>query len=96
MNVHLEADLKARWVAYCAGLGKTPGAALKETMEQQLEKANKKPPPPFRQIPQALDNEPKVRFEILMTKSEKAVVEARANLKRCRNVGGSLMRSAPG
>ena len=84
MNIHLGADLKARWVDYCAGLGKTPGAALKEAIEQQLEKAAKSPPPPpLRQTGQAPDDEPKVRFEILMTRSEKAAVEERANLERC-------------
>ena len=83
MNIHLGADLKARWVDYCAGLGKTPGAALKEAIEQQLEKAAKSPPPPLRQTGQAPDNEPKVRFEILMTKSEKMAVLERSNLERC-------------
>jgi len=76
MNIHLGADLKARWVDYCAGLGKTPGAAIKEAIEQQLEKAAKNPPPP------PID-EPKVRFEILMTKSEKLAVLERSNLERC-------------
>jgi hypothetical protein len=84
MNVHLGADLKARWMDYCAGLGKTPGAAVKEAIEQQLEKAAKNPPPPpLRQTGEAPDDEPKVRFEILMTKSEKAAVQERANLERC-------------
>ena len=83
MNIHLGADLKARWVDYCMGLGKTPGAALKEAIEQQLEKAANNPPPPFRQTRQAPDDEPKVRFEILMTKSEKAAVLERSNLERC-------------
>lgn len=84
MNIHLGADLKARWLDYCVGLGKTPGAALKEAIEQQLEKAAKNPPPPlFRQTRQAPDNEPKVRFEILMTKSEKAAVLERSNLEDC-------------
>ena len=84
MNIHLGADLKARWVDYCAGLGKTPGAAIKEAVEQQLEKAAKNPPPPpMRQTGEAPDDEPKVRFEILMTKSEKLAVLERSNLERC-------------
>ena len=84
MNIHLGADLKARWVDYCAGLGKTPGAAIKEAIEQQLEKAAKFPPAKtYQQTAEAPDGEPKVRFEILMTRSEKAAVEERANLERC-------------
>lgn len=84
MNIHLGADLKARWVDYCAGLGKTPGAAIKEAIEQQLEKAEKFPPvKTYQQTGEAPDGEPKVRFEFLMTKSEKAAVLERANLERC-------------
>lgn len=84
MNIHLGADLKARWVDYCAGLGKTPGAAIKEAIEQQLEKAAKFPPAKtYQQTAEAPDGEPKVRFEILMTKSEKAAVLERSNLERC-------------
>lgn len=84
MNVHLGADLKARWVDYCAGLGKTPGAALKEAIEQQLAKVEKSlPPKTYQQTHAAPDGEPKVRFEILMTQSEKAAVLERSNLERC-------------
>ncbi len=84
MNVHLGTDLKARWAEYCAGLGKSPGAAIKEAIEQQLEKAAKLPPPKtYQQTKEAPDGEPKVRFEILMTKSEKAAVLERSNLERC-------------
>ena len=84
MNIHLGPALKARWVAYCAGLGKTPGAAIKEAIELQLEKANKHPPPPtFRQTTESPEGEPKVRFEILLTRSEKEAILKRANLERC-------------
>lgn len=83
INIHLGADLKARWVDYCAGLGKTPGAAIKEAIEQQLEKAAKNLPPPMRQKGVVPDHEAKVRFEILMTKSEKAAVVERSNLEHC-------------
>lgn len=84
MNIHLGADLKARWVDYCGSLGKTPGAAIKEAIEQQLEKAGKFPQPKtYQQMHEAPDDEPKARFEILMTQSEKAAVLERANLERC-------------
>ncbi len=84
MNIHLGVDLKARWVDYCAGLGKTPGAAIKEAIEQQLEKAAKFPPAKtYQQTREAPDGEPKARFEILLTASEKAAVQERAELERC-------------
>lgn len=83
LNLYL-GDLKKPWSDYCEALGKKPGAALKEAIEQQLEKSAKNPaPPPMRQTGESPDGEPKVRFEILMTKSEKAAVQERANLERC-------------
>jgi hypothetical protein len=83
LNLYLGA-LKKPWADYCEALGKKPGAALKEAIEQQLEKAAKNPPlPQLRQTSEAPDDEPKMRFEILMTKSEKAAVQERANLERC-------------
>lgn len=82
MNVHLGAELKARWVAYCDGLGKTPGAALKEAIEHQLAKADANPQPKtYRQAETV--KEPKERFEILLTVSEKAAVKERAQVERC-------------
>jgi Bacterial mobilisation protein (MobC) len=84
MNIHLGADLKARWADYCAVRGKTPGAAIKEAIEAQLEAAAKLPPPkPYHQTGETPDGEPKVRFEILMTRSEKAAMRERADLERC-------------
>ena len=83
LNLYLGA-LKKPWSDYCEALGKKPGAALKEAIEQQLEKAAKNPtPPPLRQTGEAPDDEPKVRFEILMTRSEKAAVLERSNFERC-------------
>jgi antitoxin component of RelBE/YafQ-DinJ toxin-antitoxin module len=82
LSVRLGPDVKQRWEDYCAALGKAPSTAIKEAIEQQIEKASKTPPS-LRQTSQAPDHEPKVRFEILMTKSEKAAVEERANLERC-------------
>lgn len=83
LNLYLGA-LKKPWSDYCEALGKKPGAALKEVIEQQLKKAAKNPPPPpLRQAGEAPDDEPKVRFEILMTRSEKAAVLERSSLERC-------------
>lgn len=84
MNVHLGADLKARWTDYCATLGKSPGAAIKEAIEHQLAKAEKNPPArTFQQTQEAPIGEPKVRFEILLTESEKRAIRERANIERC-------------
>jgi len=84
MNIHLGADLKDRWAAYCVIIGKTPGVAIKEAIEQQLEKATRIPPvKTYRQTHEVADAEPKVRFEILLTQSEKAALLERSNLERC-------------
>lgn len=82
MNVHLGADLKARWVAYCDVLGKTPGAAVKEAIEHQLANANVSTTPKiYRQNAQA--KERKQRFEILLTETEKAAIAQRSQAERC-------------
>jgi predicted transcriptional regulator len=84
LSVRLKADTKKRWEDYCAGLGQAPSTAIKEAIEQQLEKAVKSPPAKtYRQTGEVADGEPKVRFEILMTKSEKAAVLERSELERC-------------
>lgn len=81
LNVYLGA-LKKPWCDYCKALGKKPGAALKEAIEAQLKKSALEPEP-YKQTREAPDDEPKMRFEILMTRSEKAAVLERANLERC-------------
>ncbi|WP_199791818.1 hypothetical protein [Pseudomonas aeruginosa] len=82
INVHLGSELKARWIAYCDDLGKTPGAALKEAIEQQLGRVEfdterKK----YRQTESI--REPTQRFEILLTLSEKSAVKQRARSEQC-------------
>lgn len=82
INVHLGADLKARWTAYCADLGKTPGAALKEAIEYQLvNSATDQKPKIYRQSEGI--RERKQRFEILLTSSERAAIKDRADAERC-------------
>lgn len=83
LDVYLGA-LKEPWGAYCAALGKKPGAAIKEAIEQQLAKGGKTTEPKtYQQTGQAPDGEVKVRFEILLTPSEKAAIQERAKLERC-------------
>jgi len=84
INVHLGAELKTQWTAYCEQMGKTPGAALKEAIEQQLRKVSGEPKPKvYQQVGEDLGREPKVRAEILLTTSEKAAIAERAALERC-------------
>lgn len=83
LNVYL-GQLKEPWVKYCKSIGKKPGAALKEAIELQLQKAAKLPEPKtYQQTSEAAPIEPKERFEILLTKSEKQAVRERANTERC-------------
>lgn len=83
LNVYLGATKKP-WADYCEALGKKPGAAIKEAIEQQLEKAEANPSPKkYHQRHEAIPTEPKVRFEILLTESEKRAICDRSNNERC-------------
>lgn len=83
LNVHL-GSLKKPWSDYCTSIGKKPGAALKEAIERQLESANALPEPKtYQQTKPIPYKEPKVRFEILLTPSEKAALTERAESERC-------------
>lgn len=83
LNVYLGPS-KGPWVDYCKALGKKPGAAIKEAIEEQLEKAGKEPTPKiYHQAHEAVPAEPKVRFEILLTESEKRAIRERSNIERC-------------
>lgn len=82
LSVRLGPDLKERWETYCESLGRAPSSAIKEAIEQQLKVAESLPiPKTYRQAETA--KEPKERFEILLTVSEKAAVKERAHVERC-------------
>ena len=82
LSVRLGPDLKGRWESYCESLGRAPSSAIKEAIEQQLEAANAlTTPQTYRQTEKI--REPKERFEILLTVSEKAAVKERAQIERC-------------
>lgn len=83
MNIHLGAELKAHWTNYCLALGKSPGAAIKAAIEQQLAQAATSDPKTHKQIAETPTREPMQRFEILLTSSEKAAIKDRAHLERC-------------
>ncbi len=77
MNIYL-GDLKTTWVEYCSSVGKKPGAALREAIEAQLaglqaDKARTL----FTQVEETSRN-PKKRFEILLTVSEREALDIRA------------------
>lgn len=83
LNLYL-GSLKKPWADYCASLGKKPGAAIKEGIEHQLKKAGAlESPNLYHQTKEKPDVDPKVRYEILMTRSEKAALIQRSNLERC-------------
>lgn len=83
LNVYL-GSLKKPWADYCASNGRKPGAALKEAIERQLESSDALPEPKtYSQTKPTPDKEPKVRFEILLTPSEKAALTERAEVERC-------------
>ncbi|ERX29364.1 plasmid mobilization relaxosome protein MobC [Pseudomonas aeruginosa] len=82
LSVRLGPDLKERWETYCEGLGRAPSSAIKEAIEQQLKAAKAlSTPKTYRQTETA--KEPKERFEILLTASEKAGVKERAHVECC-------------
>ena len=81
LNVYL-GSLKKPWADYCASNGRKPGAALKEAIERQLESSDALPEPKtYSQTKPTPDKEPKVRFEILLTPSEKAALTERAEVE---------------
>ena len=80
LSIRLGVDLKARWEAYCKGLGIAPSSAVKTAIEQQLEKHEKEKPSRIiqRQMPEAPTTVAKRRFEILLTESERRAIHERA------------------
>lgn len=89
LNIHLGPGLKSRWNAYCAHLGKKPGAAIREAVEAQLSKADSSPaaapvrPVPKRQADERPDEGRKARIEVRLTPSEKAAVHELAEAEGC-------------
>lgn len=77
MNIYL-GNLKAPWVEYCSSLGKKPGVALREAIEKQLSGLQADTARTvFTQVEET-SQEPKKRFEILLTVSEREALEVRA------------------
>ncbi|MDR0576133.1 MAG: plasmid mobilization relaxosome protein MobC [Candidatus Accumulibacter sp.] len=87
LNIHLGRDLKARWQTYCASLGKTPGAAIREAVEAQLSKSSASSAavrrPPKRQAGESPDEGRKARIELRLTPSENSSIHEMAQAERC-------------
>lgn len=82
LNIYL-GSLREPWLAYCESLGKKPGAAVKEAIEAQLAKANTPKLKTYSQQLESPTKEPKRRFEILLTESERQAIRERADAERC-------------
>lgn len=83
--VRLPPDLKEQWGAYCKKQGKSQQAVIRALMRYIIQDEM---PPDVRQFVKTQarplpDNESKVRFEILLTQSERVALQERAELERC-------------
>ena len=82
-------DLKQPWFNYCKSLGVKPGVALKQAIEKQLLQVGKMTKEEqladakqYTQTKEAPDDEPKFRYEILLTESELKALTERAEAER--------------
>jgi len=82
IKIYLGDVLKEKWLNYCDQTGKKPGTAIKEEIARKLSAADNQQKV-FSQKPDTPDEEPKIRFEILLTPSEKKAIEERAALENC-------------
>lgn len=78
LSVRLRPEIRVQWDAYCLRMGKASSTVIKEAIEKQLvglqaEKARTV----FTQVEET-SREPKKRFEILLTVSEREALEIRA------------------
>ena len=84
-RLRLPHDLKTQWDAHCEKKNKEPATLLRALMRYVIQ--DDMPPEVQRfvkaQTRPAADHEPKMRFEILLTQSERAAIQERAELERC-------------
>lgn len=82
LSVRLGPGLKQRRESYCESLGRAPSSAIKEAIEKQLKAPEALPAPKtYRQTENV--KEPKERFEVLLTVSERAAVKEQGHVERC-------------
>lgn len=82
LNLYL-GDLKEPWEAYCAARGLKPGGAIRAAIQNQLETAQ-----PVEPVGKSFASqeptkpEPRTRFEITLSASEKAAIQSRLDGSR--------------
>lgn len=83
LNVYLGEALKASWDLYCQERGLKPGAALRASIQREIDRVEQRGIEPAAQRDECPDNEPKKRAEVRLTPSELEAVDARASNEGC-------------
>ncbi|MEO5831027.1 MAG: plasmid mobilization relaxosome protein MobC [Rhodanobacter sp.] len=83
LNVYLGDGLKASWDLYCQERGLKPGAALKASIQREIDRVKQGVVEPAVQRDERPDYAPKKRAEIRLTPSELDAVDARAIHEGC-------------
>jgi hypothetical protein len=83
LNVYLGEALKASWDLYCQERGLKPGAALKASIQKEIDRVKQGTVEPAAQRDECPDYAPKKRAEIRLTPSELDAVDARADDAGC-------------
>ena len=89
IGIRVSFSIKTYLEKHCAKLGEQPSVVIRKLIERYLDEmitpkekedsVCKK----FHQKRESLDREPKIRFEILLTQSEKKALDERAKLEKC-------------
>lgn len=84
LSVRLGGNTKAQWQAYCHSRGTTTSAAVQALIDQALSPVRQASTDKFKsQVHESPDGQPKVRFEVLLTQSEKKALLERAQSEAC-------------
>lgn len=88
IGVRVSFSTKTYLEKHCAELGEQPSVVIRKLIEQHLKemitpKVNEDSQKIFHQKRESPDREPKIRFEILLTQSEKKALDERAKLEKC-------------
>lgn len=81
LSIRLSPKIKGCLERHCAELGSRPSTVIRKILEQHLKEII--PQKIFHQKRESPDSEPKIRFEILLTQSEKKALDERAKLEKC-------------
>lgn len=83
LKVYLGEKLKEAWELYCQKRQIGPGAALRASIQREMERVEQGAIEPAKQVDERPDTGEKKRVEIRLTKSELAAVDARARAEGC-------------